>query len=796
MIFQDDLPTKLRLIGYQPLTDHGLALPVFGADRNPNTHYCALCEPLGDVYGKISGFVEISTENFIALADERIREVHIGSPWLSVFLWDNQNFVGPADEIWKITATYRRAIAKDTPLTYLALTEFDPGGNSEQKASRAAYRWLSKKIGDRQALSWYKDSYLRGAMIRMLRAAILAEEAPSHLIEGKLYGIRVHERENVFYFDLPDDSFLLSQEQLTKIAIAFENKTGHNLSFKSLPSETPNKMISVRDKLLARDHLANIFPQTLGRLDYHEENLDTQNYEEQVRLRREDLLLVSPDKDPQKWMTLQMQLGYALLQLGKSRFRSDALEQSINLFRAVLDSNIKIPKKIKASAYTYTGEALKILGQWAGGWEQLATAVAAYRAALKQWSRDEVPLEWAAAQNELGNALQALGQREGTTERVYEAVAAYRAALEVQEREHMPLRWAGTQNNLGAALAELGAQEAGTARLEDAVRAYREALKERTRDRVPLDWAMTQSNLGSTLAELGRRQADAAQLEGAVTAFREALEERTRDRVPLDWAMTQSNLGNALADLSALEAGSARLEEAVIAYREALKERTRDRVPLDWAWTQNNLGNTLRELGEQEAGTARLEEAVIAYREALKERTRDRVPLDWAATQHNLGAALRTLGVREAGTARLEDAVTAFREALKERGRDRAPLDWAMTQSNLGTALADLGEREAGTARLEEAVTAFHEALTERTRDHVPRGWAGTQHNLGNCLATLAERSANPGPLLADALSHMQNAVDGFRQVGDKYWGPIAEKRLAELKAKARHPPHPRLTPQ
>ncbi|MFM7607320.1 MAG: tetratricopeptide repeat protein, partial [Alphaproteobacteria bacterium] len=147
--------------------------------------------------------------------------------------------------------------------------------------------------------------------------------------------------------------------------------------------------------------------------------------------------------------------------------------------------------------------------------------------------------------------------------------------------------------------------------------------------------------------------------------------------------------------------------------------------------------------------------------------------------------ALSDLGEREAGTARLEEAVTAYREALKERTRDRVPLDWAMTQNNLGGALQTLGAREAGTARLEEAVTAYREALKESTRDRVPPQWTHTQYNLANCLAILAERSPTPGPILAAAITHMQNAVDGYQQVGDEYWGPIAEKRLAELKAQA-----------
>ena len=392
--------------------------------------------------------------------------------------------------------------------------------------------------------------------------------------------------------------------------------------------------------------------------------------------------------------------------------------------------------------------------------------------------------EHGTALNLLGNALSDLGEREPGTERLEEAVTAYREAIKERTRDRVPLDWAMTQNNLGIALAELGRRAGDAARLEDAVTACREALEERTRDRVPLDWAMTQNNLGNALAELGRRAPDAARLEEAVTAYREALKERTRDRVPRDWATTQNNLGNALSDLGEREGGTARLKEAVTAYREALEELTRDRVPLNWAGTQNNLGIALSDLGAREAGTARLEEAVTAYRAALEERTRDRVPLDWAGTQNNLGIALRALGSREAGTARLEEAVTAYREALKEYTRDRVPLAWAMTQNNLGAALSKLGEREPGTARLEEAVTAYHEALKEYTRDRVPPQWAQTQYNLANCLAALSQRGPSPGPISADAITHMQNAVDVFRQAGDEYWGPIAEKRLVELKAK------------
>jgi len=256
-----------------------------------------------------------------------------------------------------------------------------------------------------------------------------------------------------------------------------------------------------------------------------------------------------------------------------------------------------------------------------------------------------------------------IGEQSGELAPLLEAIWAYREALKERTRERVPLQWAVTQNNLGAALQALGERESGTEKLEEAVAAFREALKERTRERVPLQWAATQNNLGAALATLGERESGTERLEEAVAAYRAALEEYTRERVPLQWAATQNNLGNALATLGERESGTERLEEAVAAYREALEEYRRERVPLQWAMTQNNLGAALRTLGERESGTERLEEAVAAYREALEERTRERVPLDWAMTQNNLGAALQALGERESGTERLAEAGKSISDA-------------------------------------------------------------------------------------------------------------------------------------
>jgi len=98
--------------------------------------------------------------------------------------------------------------------------------------------------------------------------------------------------------------------------------------------------------------------------------------------------------------------------------------------------------------------------------------VTAYRAALQEYTRDRVPLQWATAQMNLGNALARLGEGENGTRGLEEAVAAYRAALQEYTRDRVPLQWATAQMNLGKALQTLGKHESGTARLVEALAAF------------------------------------------------------------------------------------------------------------------------------------------------------------------------------------------------------------------------------------------------------------------------------------------------------------------------------------
>ena len=170
----------------------------------------------------------------------------------------------------------------------------------------------------------------------------------------------------------------------------------------------------------------------------------------------------------------------------------------------------------------------------------------------------------------VANALTVLGDRDRKNEVLQEAVAAYREALKERTRERVPLVWAATENNLGDALSVLGEREKGTGRLEEAVAAYREALKERTFDRVPLDWVVTQGTLNNALTGLADGQSGTGRLQEAVVGYDEAMKEPIHDRLPLDWAMTQCSLCNALTMCGEREKGTGRLQEAVGSCKAAL----------------------------------------------------------------------------------------------------------------------------------------------------------------------------------------------------------------------------------
>jgi hypothetical protein len=85
------------------------------------------------------------------------------------------------------------------------------------------------------------------------------------------------------------------------------------------------------------------------------------------------------------------------------------------------------------------GTALARLGERESGTARLEEAVAAYRAALEEWTRDRVPLDWAMSTGNQGVALRVLAERRGDLAMAEQALAQISAAFETcRDAHHAP----------------------------------------------------------------------------------------------------------------------------------------------------------------------------------------------------------------------------------------------------------------------------------------------------------------------------------------------------------------------
>lgn len=137
-------------------------------------------------------------------------------------------------------------------------------------------------------------------------------------------------------------------------------------------------------------------------------------------------------------------------------------------FRLVEGQDAQLALRYKQSETT----ALTNHGYYRGDNAALVRAIATGREALRMAGGFGERGRQAWMQSDLGDAVRILGGRESGKARLEEAVAIYRAALEERTRERVPLDRAWTQSRLGDALGALGDafiargdQENGTARL-------------------------------------------------------------------------------------------------------------------------------------------------------------------------------------------------------------------------------------------------------------------------------------------------------------------------------------------
>ncbi len=243
----------------------------------------------------------------------------------------------------------------------------------------------------------------------------------------------------------------------------------------------------------------------------------------------------------------------------------------------------------------------------------LRRAIDAYMEALRIWTPNVAPRNYAMVQNNLGVTYRRLADYENPRRNLRQAIAAFEQALRFRTAEDAPLDYAETQNELGIAYRNLAEHEDPVGNLGKAFKAYGEALRFYTPEVAPLDYAKVQHNIGvayRSLAEyLTSYEDELGNLERALQAFEEALRFRTPETAPFRYAETQHEIGLAYRRRAELQKDPTRrcvdLGAAVRAFREALRFRTPQNTPRWHAQTRQALReaeDALRQAGCPEAG--------------------------------------------------------------------------------------------------------------------------------------------------------------------------------------------------
>ncbi len=429
---------------------------------------------------------------------------------------------------------------------------------------------------------------------------------------------------------------------------------------------------------------------------------------EVVAVLEKTLEATNREDNPEAWARVQQSLADALFRLGE-KGATDALQKSADASKAALTVFTQDSSPVEwALSQQKLGLALFRLGQ-RGEPDALNEAVAAYYAAMTVLTEQAEPQQWASLQNNLGIALLEIakqGQSDAFANAAFrKSIEAYEAAMRVWTREAAPMDWAKVQNNLGLVFQEL-AYRGEEGALEDAISAFQEALQVRTREAAPMGWAELQQNLGNALTAHAQN-GQAGAYEDAVAAYENAAAIWTREANPAGWASIQYNLGFVYGKLGEQGQPGAN-EQAIEAYRNTLEVWTRDDAPEDWATTQYFLGLAHRDLGLEEEDSSALNEAVIHFENAAQVITRHSDLRNWILVQLELGqthTARARVGDRDA----VDAALSAFDAALTTIHERNA--NWASIQTERAEALILKAEADGDPSAARDAVVQLDAAI-------------------------------------------------------------------------------------
>lgn len=250
----------------------------------------------------------------------------------------------------------------------------------------------------------------------------------------------------------------------------------------------------------------------------------------------------SSDASDGEKVEMLMEIAMGLQRKPKS---SEDLQHAVSLYQKALSLCPSDQPVLEARVQARMGSALNAAPHDVQ--ENLQKAQSAFENAIVAFKQYDSAEELAEAEMNLGLTLQTLaGLGHG---KISDAINAYLRALRIFTREKHPAEFAILHNNIATAYLSMPVTEQnGKIREALAVHSFEEALKVITLVDHPSEYAMLQNNLGNALQYASSSHSMANNIR-AVAAYDEALKVRNAKDTPGEYANTISNKANALRNL-------------------------------------------------------------------------------------------------------------------------------------------------------------------------------------------------------------------------------------------------------
>lgn len=247
-------------------------------------------------------------------------------------------------------------------------------------------------------------------------------------------------------------------------------------------------------------------------------------------------------------------LAFVLMVQASHKIELQDVENAIELLQEAAETAKSVSPMLYAQILTSLAE---IQHQFFGA---NANVVQTYKTALDTLKKSELESNKASLNMNLGICYQEMSG--GNRGALLEAVKCYQEALKFFTREQFPEEFAFAQNNLALAYLSIPTIEASDQlRVAIAIQALREALKVYQRETHPELWASTQLNLANALQYAPTSHVE-ENLQEAVNLYEEILNVRQPTQNPVGYARLLANQGNALAHLGIFEHAIPKLTEA------------------------------------------------------------------------------------------------------------------------------------------------------------------------------------------------------------------------------------------